>query len=331
MSGNVRQIGQRNGIPSFDASSVSFDGTACLRAFRDFQIIHLRNAAATFNDTKKKRNVLKWQDIYKLYSDLNDEDKASWCVETKGAAATSEFLSSSSTDERAYCSFLIQKDKDILRKTIGRLPISHFPWNETSEWAYEDALWLFFGRNQLGNINLDGRPEHTDSVSHDGTWHYQLSGTKRWFLRPTEELEASLANKSRLVPKDQTLHIDCKEGDILIINTRLWFHRTMIPPQRKPSISYARDFRLKNDDPNIAIANGMTNLDGMYATTAIDTDTIIFREEDMPDCELCTSTNPNCEVVELDDGTCAVVSTRTIAAGEFFCVKEDSSDESGDD
>jgi hypothetical protein len=40
-------------------------------------------------------------------------------------------------------------------------------------------------------------------------------------------------------------------------------------------------------------------------------------------------TDPNCEVVELEDGTSAIVSIRDIAAGEFFCTAE-SDDEDGE-
>jgi hypothetical protein len=72
----------------------------------------------------------------------------------------------------------------------------------------------------------------------------------------------------------------------------------------------------------------MTNLDGLHATNAIEADTIIFTEADLPDCELYISKAPNCEVVELEDGKSAVVSIRNIAIGEFFCVQEASSDES---
>lgn len=42
-----------------------------------------------------------------------------------------------------------------------------------------------------------------------------------------------------------------------------------------------------------------------------------------------TKENPNCEVVELDDGEGAIVSCRDIKAGEFFCVLE--SDEDSED
>ena len=76
----------------------------------------------------------------------------------------------------------------------------------------------------------------------------------------------------------------------------------------------------------------MTNVDGLYATKDIALGTIIFTEVDMPDCELHrSSTDPNCEVVELEDGTNAVIAARPISSGEFFCVPESSDDEEGSD
>jgi hypothetical protein len=75
-----------------------------------------------------------------------------------------------------------------------------------------------------------------------------------------------------------------------------------------------------------------TNMDSLYATNDIDEGTVIFTEKDMPNGELhrsATAIKANCEVVELEDGTSAVVSSRVITAGEIFCVPE-SSDE-GDD
>lgn len=72
-----------------------------------------------------------------------------------------------------------------------------------------------------------------------------------------------------------------------------------------------------------------TNAEGLYATAAIEEGTVVVTEGDMPDCELHrSSANPNCSVVELENGTNAVVARRNIAVGEFFCVPE-SDDESG--
>ena len=73
----------------------------------------------------------------------------------------------------------------------------------------------------------------------------------------------------------------------------------------------------------------MCNVDGLYATNDIEEGVIIFTEDTMPDCSLCRSTEPNCEVVETEDGMQAIISTRPITSGEFFCVIN--SDDDGDD
>ena len=72
----------------------------------------------------------------------------------------------------------------------------------------------------------------------------------------------------------------------------------------------------------------MSNVDGLYATTDIEEGVIIFSEDTMPDCSLHRSDNPNCEIVETEQGM-AVMSARMIKSGEFFCVPN-SDDESSD-
>lgn len=45
-----------------------------------------------------------------------------------------------------------------------------------------------------------------------------------------------------------------------------------------------------------------------------------------------TKADPNCELIELEDGEGAIVSCRNIKAGEFFCILESDDDyESGDE
>ena len=41
------------------------------------------------------------------------------------------------------------------------------------------------GDNSRGTESLDGRPEHTDALAPhiEGTWHYQISGSKLWRVR----------------------------------------------------------------------------------------------------------------------------------------------------
>ena len=266
---------------------------------------------------------LSWQDIGAVFKQLSSSDAESFCIETKGTDleyyTPSDFLAPTLTSSRAYCSFLVQKDLSVFKMVLGRLPVSSLPG---TQYNYEPALWIFFGRNPRGNESLEGRPEHTDSVSHDGTWHYQLSGRKDWTLRPSSDLLKHFAKFDIKFGSgaNSRLRVTCQKGDVIVLNTRLWFHQTNIPPQWEPSVSYARDFRREKVAPDTA--GGMQNVDGLYATNDIQAGTIVFTEDDMPDAELHrSSTNPNCEVVDLNGGH-AVVSTRAIRAGEFFCVPE---------
>jgi U3 small nucleolar RNA-associated protein 6 len=317
-------------IPVIDFIDAAACADKVMQLYSKCQVLHVKNEIARSSASTISPTKFCWKDIGPLFDQLNEEDQATFCIE-KAADVSKEmpqaetFLSSciANAKDRAYCSFLLQKSKELYSATIQKLPFQEFPH---IGWVYEPTVWFFFGRNLIGSTNLDGRPEHTDSVSHDGTWHYQLSGSKRWFIRPTSEL----LNQLQLPNLSTSLEwcVDCQEGDILIINTRLWLHRTMIPPQRMPSVSYARDFRFGD-----ALVHGtsctMTNVDGLYATEDISKGTIIFTETGMPDCELHRSSiDPNCEVVSLEDGTSAVMSIRLIKAGEFFCVPESSDEES---
>ena len=125
---------------------------------------------------------------------------------------------------------------------------------------------------------ISGRPEHTDKVQHSGTWHVQLSGTKTWYVRPLKSASEWMSNPPNLKAKpgacqknsSTRLRICVQPGDLLVINTRAWWHQTEIDPQKSSelvakrqkkrrkkgkkneketassalSISYARDFYL---------------------------------------------------------------------------------------
>mmetsp|Transcript_26558 Transcript_26558/g.30889 ORF Transcript_26558/g.30889 Transcript_26558/m.30889 type:complete len:499 (-) Transcript_26558:101-1597(-) len=311
--------------------------------------------------------------------------------------------------ERGYCSFIVQHDKKVMQKLLKSLPMTQIPIGEQNKSDSKDqteleggeisnnlsimnmkhgpCLWFFFGRNDGDHDNtsshsqsqpLDGRPEHTDSISHDGTYHYQLSGIKEWHLKPTEEM-IKMMEANHIITEEEIefwksdqngafsrsrtnidnindevastcrrkITIPCREGDVLLVNTRLWWHSTTIPVQpvettndckgtknrSVPSVSYARDIYLKDTENDCNAEDGdMTNLDGLYASNDIGAGTIIFTEEDMPDCELhrCKQ-NPNCEVTEIDNGLSAVISCRDIKAGEFFCILESEDDDNDDE
>ena len=193
--------------------------SALLEAFEKYQIVHIKGHRL------KSVGNLGWKDLVALFESLSDEDKASWCVETPGDGRKgtkdvepNEFLNpSSSTRRRGYCSFLVQKDKKAYKHLLSRLPTEDpLPG---IKWKYPSgAIWMFFGRNPTGNLNLEGRPEHTDSISFDGTWHYQLSGSKKWIIRPTRQLLDHFKNHGvREWDKESRIHLNCEEGDILCI------------------------------------------------------------------------------------------------------------------
>ena len=203
-----------------------------------------------------------------------------------------------------------------------------------NNWYHTSCIWFFFGRNPPTSSSdaLKGRKEHT------------LSGNKRWFLRPTDELQQQWKetnNNNISYSNNNIFEVFCEEDDIIILNTRLWFHSTEIPIQTTPSVSYARDFYVSSQNEETTNYTKMSNVDGLYATEDIPEGTVIFREEDAPDYELHRSKiNPNCEIVEVtneeddddEEGKQAVVSIRDIRMGEFFCIAEsDDNDEEDDD
>ena len=362
----------------------------------------------------KTDSYLSWKDLHNFFQKLDKDKASWTIESSrkiKGRTTTAEeveetlgalLATKTKCKERGYSSFIVQNDKDALEELKSRLPLSDIntvfmattglsvPVTEVTTSRVNNkkkpavtninhgpCVWFFFGWNDAGSEYekpLRGRPEHTDSVSHDGTWHYQLSGQKIWYLRPTMELISLMESKGEInkdeleswkssasqrpavsdiesLGKDEferrgRVKIICQEGDVLLLNTRLWWHETIIPVQPLnhnnqsiPSVSYARDIHLFNTFEELSKEcnkdEAMTNVDGLYAADAINSGTILFREESMPDCELHRSRiNPNCEIVDVEDEngniSGAIISSRDIKAGEFFCVMESSDSDSSD-
>ena len=198
-----------------------------------------------------------------------------------GISSPSKFLSdiinpNSGSNEAGYCSFVLQDNsndsvsrftermEDLVTKLYGG---TAYPSKENAlphsllrtttintDRANEDVapsrftiaphFWIFLGRNNDHNEDADwlsGRKEHTDSIEHDGTFHHQLVGDKLWKLRPTLELRQLCDEKHDTALLD-SYEILVQEGDVFVINTRLWWHQTEIPPGW--SVSYARDLYL---------------------------------------------------------------------------------------
>jgi len=357
--------------------------------FQMAYIPHANKACSTM-----RKNHIEIKELSNVFADLDEDDQETWTEETWDSSAKQSdkgllgnargsFLSDDSIDkiQRGYCSFIVQHSEQILGNLLGRLPISELPLaaeienectstsdNGTKSGKHElrkldhgPGLWIFFGRNSKPSDDLQGRGEHTDSIDHHGTFHYQWSGIKDWHFRPTQDLIQRMSKGDYCahpviekwshiyegIEKDDTpkdrIDIRCEEGDILLVNTKLWWHATTLPAQPEsktcsnmsvPSVSYARDIYLERAKNGSKDRGGskMTNLDGLYAANDIPTGTIVFRENDMPDCELHrTANDPNCEIVELEGGEGAIVACRDIRSGEFFCVLESEDEDSGDE
>ena len=325
-------VGRKSTLPSVTFLNTSHEVAhrRIQELYRKFHLCLVRNVPVNEASDGKTAG---WEDVGTLFDCLTEMDKASWSTESSLAepdtaarsASPKAMLSPNDGTTRAYCSFIVQKDRHAYRKATERLlPFSTF---SDSHWQYESALWFFFGINPLGSPPLLGRPEHTVSISRDETWHCQLTGTKTWYVRPTEEL----LREQPLLQRNTSLVVPCNTGDVLI-NTRLWFHRTEIPAQRDPSVSYARDFvcLVNEGDKHSQVNDGSntSNVEGMYATCDVKQGAVIFTDENMPHGELHRSSQANCNVCELEDGIQAVISIQPIKSGDFFCIPESDDDES---
>lgn len=306
-----------NECPTFLEKITITSSSDLLKRFCDYGVVYIPNAKQLFNIAEG----LSWRDLSSFFQRL-EKDRESWTHETVLQDHTKngdlsdvnlvalKFLSPNnhSSVQSGYCSFIVQHDIEVMNDLLNRLPISDLPFKESdpeSNIKYGPGLWIFFGRNHSnvadGSI-LHGRGEHTDSVSHDGTWHYQMSGLKEWFIRPTLEMLNILDlnaygdetvkqwkdEEDKAIAKElrSRLHIKCQAQDIILINTRLWWHMTQLPSGVDPSVSYARDIYLQSANDESNDEEEMTNVDGLYAAEDIEAGTIIFRERDMPDCEV---------------------------------------------
>ena len=243
-----------------------------------------------------------------------------------GPRTASELLDSACALPGAwYASCVLGREPAAIDALLRAVPLAVPPSLAGAHARHSRAVWIFIGRNDA-SAPLPGRPEHTDSVQHDGTWHYQAEGVKEWRLRPTDELLAS-APPGTLPSRCRVL---CERGDVLVISTRDWWHATSLPPQTnesKVSLSYAREFRLggaaaegqkrkrkqaemmggeveekgeemEEDDEEKARASEdegdhedgdtlqMGNVDGLCAGMAIKAGEIVLRAAQMPDCTL---------------------------------------------
>lgn len=165
---------------------------------------------------------------------------------------------------------------------------------------------------------LLGRAEHVDEVAHSGTWHYQVSGRKTWWIRPHAALwDTTVPDLSRVegaVRSDRgawrlPIHVDA--GDFFILNTRIWYHHTDLE-NNDWSISVARDFYVPLPCPRNAVQGE-----------------ILMEEDEIP-FDIPRSRHPNCGMAEIadDNEVCMVlIALENISKGTPLAVKEEDGEE----
>jgi hypothetical protein len=327
----------------------TFAGSASLEDFRaaydSVQCVCFKQVNSNSTGKKRKRSASSpehlafLKNINDTFNSATSKDQASWCIENEilsSSTLPSDFLSPSAT-QNGYCSFVLQDDSTKTISNFAENHVAHPTLPLTGEHISDSVLisspyWLFVGRNN-STASMKGRSEHTDSVQHDGTFHYQVTGSKTWTIRPTEELR-SKCDELDIALKDSYIHT-VEEGDIFLMNTRLWWHQTEIPgagggQQSGLSISYARDIYLDGTQPE-AGEDYMSSVEGAWATAHIPKGTILLTEGMDTSPLGRTKENANCEMLEIansdEEGVqMALVTIKDINEGEFFKILESDSD-----
>ena len=266
--------------------------------------------------------------------------EAQWTVENSGdctnddndASLTPASVSASTSSDRSfYVSTIIHRqDADALEQLVNLLP-------ETPD-IFQDlqitgGAWLFLGHVNVGGgkssnkskrkRSMVGRAEHVDEVSHSGTFHYQVAGTKTWWIRPHPELFLDNPPDLSKIPgaeKDKAwkLKVQVQEGDVFCLNTKIWYHYTELPQDAEWSMSAARDFYLPVPCPQ---DTGKGE--------------VIWEEENIPD-DMPRTTEPNCALIQVqdeddeeeeqdddEDGKIVLVALEDIQQGELLSIAID--------
>jgi hypothetical protein len=254
-----------------------------------------------------------------------------WTVENSGdctnddaSLTPSNISTTTSLDRSFYVSTIIHRqDADALEQLVNLLP-------ETPD-LFQDlqitgGAWLFLGHvgGKSSNKNkrkrsMVGRAEHVDEVSHSGTFHYQVAGTKTWWIRPHPELFVDNPPDLSQIPgaerdKAWKLKVTVQEGDVFCLNTKIWYHYTELPQDAEWSMSVARDFYLPIPCPQDTSEGE-----------------VIWEEENIPD-DMPRTTEPNCALIQVqdeddeeddDDGKIVLVALQDIQQGELLSIAID--------
>ena len=120
------------------------------------------------------------------------------------------------------------------------------------------------------------------------------------------------------------------EGDLIIINTALWYHSTELPSTRAATgglcLSFARDFYLGGASAAADEEVDMANLQDSWATSDVPKGTVIVTDKEQEDWEATLGSFnsdgiPNCELRTTKKGVNKVVAMRDINEGESLILK----------
>lgn len=210
-------------VPIFDAQSITSE--AALKYYCKNQILHVR--------TGQGEPLAPLQGLIAAFQKNPEAIQRHWTIENEGRGGSRPLTAHSFFSRKArfcgqfYVSSILQGTDGIAGDFLQTCPTQVLPF--VQDWGtFEHSLpvWVFVGFNSFSEA-MQGRPEHTDDVQHSGTWHYQMAGTKTWFIRPHSE-HRDWVGKAPLLRDCTSLKLTCCAGDILVINTRLWWHRTSI-------------------------------------------------------------------------------------------------------
>ncbi len=145
-----------------------------------------------------------------------------------------------------------------------------------------------------------------------------------WYIRPNQEGEWQ-----RGCPRtehEEPLRVPVEAGDLIMINTALWYHRTEIPNTQAAadgvSFSYARDFHIgPREGEGVDSEVEMGNLDDTWATDDIAKGTVVAEGEvalSFPSAEHAAQSN--CKLLQGAGRQPRVVAARNIREGESLRV-----------
>jgi hypothetical protein len=209
-------------VPVFDAQSLA--SKAALQYYWKHQILHVR--------TGQVESASPLQGLIAAFENNPEAVQRHWTIENAGRGGrllTAESFCSGKArlSGQCYASTILQGTDGIAGDFLSVCPVQELSFVKAwGTFEHSQPVWVFLGCNTL-NEAMQGRPEHTDDVQHSGTWHYQMAGTKTWFIRPLAE-HRDWAGKAPSLRDCASLKVMCQAGDIFVINTRLWWHQTSI-------------------------------------------------------------------------------------------------------